>query len=80
MKRWAKVTDEGSEENFFERKKTAADTEGAGSDTEESVPIDSTVVCSGNHSDGIALVRSQGLMEGNDNDPAPENIPDGITT
>ena len=34
VKRWAKVTNKGSEENLFERNKTAADTEGAGEDTE----------------------------------------------
>ena len=34
MKCWAKVTNKGSEENLFERNETAADTEGAGEDTE----------------------------------------------
>ena len=34
MKRWAKVTNEGSEDHLFERNKTAADTEGGGEDTE----------------------------------------------
>ena len=80
VKRWEKVTNEGSKEHFFERNKTTDDTEGAGADTEESPPIDSTIVHSGNHYDDIAMVRSQGLMVENNNDPAPENIPDGTTT
>ena len=71
MKRWVKVTNEGSKEHWFERNKTAADTEGAGEDTEYSAPIDSTIVSSRNHSDDITMVRAQGLMVDNNNDPAP---------
>ena len=80
MKRWEKVTNEGSKEHFFERNETTDDTEGAGAYTEESSPIDSTIVHSGNHYDDIAMVILQGLMAENNNDPAPENIPDGTTT
>ena len=77
VKRWAKITNEGSEENFFERNETTSDTEDAGADTEESVPIDSTIVRSGNRSYDIAMVRAQRLMVEYDNEHAPENIPDG---
>ena len=80
VKQWSKITNEGSEENLFERNQIVSDIEGAGADAEYSVPIDSTTVRSGNHSDDIVMVKKQGLMVDDDNDPAPENIPDVTTT
>ena len=65
-----KFTNEGSEENFFDRNETPGDTEGDGADTEESVPIDSMIVRSGNNSDDIAMI-SQVLMVDKNNKPAP---------
>ena len=58
VKIWVKVTNEGRKEHLFDRNETAADTEGARSDTEESIPIDSTIVRSGNHYDDISMVRA----------------------
>ena len=79
MKQWVKVTNEGIKEHLFGRNKTAEETKGTGADTEESVPIDSTIVRSKNNSDDIAMVRSQGLMVDDNNEPAPENILYGTT-
>ena len=79
MKRWAKDTNEGSEEHLFERNKTKADTEVPGSDTEEYFLIDITIVRSRNSYDDIAMVRALGLMVDNDKEPAPEDIPDRTT-
>ena len=38
------------------------------------------MVSSGNHSDDIAMVRAQGFIVDNNNEHAPENIPEGTTT
>ena len=62
MKRWVKVNNEVSKEHLFDRNETPADTEGAGADTEESVPIDSTIVRSGHHSDDIACYKVFNLI------------------
>ena len=56
---------------MFERNKTEADNEGAGADIEDFVPIDSTIIRSGNHSDDISMVRAQRLMVDDDNENAP---------
>lgn len=74
MKRYAKITNEGSKKLLFDRSKTAADTEGAGADKEVSTPIDITIVRFGNHSDGTDMMRAHELMADHDKKPARGHI------
>ena len=62
---------------MFERNEIGADTEGTRADIEDFVPIESTILCSGNNYDDIAVVKAQGFMIDDNNEPTPEHIPDG---
>ena len=76
VKRWAKVNIEGGAEHFFDSNTVSATETGDTIESELIVEIDPSVLHAGNRAEDIALVRAQGLMVDDDNDPAPENIPD----
>ena len=76
--RYACITNEGPEDLIFG--KTLRDVEQRQStsnpDDDERVSISTSLVFHAqNRSEDISLVRSQGLMVDDDNDPAPENVP-----
>ena len=76
VKRWAKVITEGGEEYSFESNTVSTAETSDKAEAEATKEIDPTVLHSGNRAEDITLVRAQGLVVDDDNDPAPENIPD----
>lgn len=79
--RWAKVVEEGPAEHFFEKDgeqnnqgdgAAAANTE----EDNEGEEIPNEVLRARNHAEDIARVQAMGFMVDNDNEPAPENVPE----
>ena len=79
VKRWARIETEGAPEHFFERPQAMLPEDSvvarrAVLDTPVQ-DIESNIFHAGNCAEDIAMVRNQGLMVDDDNEPAPENIP-----
>ena len=77
--RWVRVTEEGAAAHFFDGDGDIGN-QGEGGDAnaqEEEAPeeIPHEVLNAGNHAEDIALVQAMGFMVDNDNEPAPENVP-----
>ena len=74
VQRWVRVETEGSTKYYFESTATqlaaAPRLNAASLDTEE-VEIEGTVFHAGNCAKDIAMIRNQGLMVDDDNEPAP---------
>lgn len=79
--RYVCITQEGPEDLIFGRQTSDVEqqkksTSDANAKDEERVLLSTSLVFHAqNRSEDIALVRSQGLMVDDDNDPAPENVP-----
>ena len=78
VKRWIHITKEGDPAHFFDVNAvtSAPDPEESIEDVPGSDEIPDRVFHSGNNSEDIAHIRSLGLDVDDDNEPAPENIPD----
>ena len=88
--RFCRVEEEGHPDHFFyrnddENKEDGDDKEKGDRNNEISedeipaVPLPEAVRHMGNSAEDIALVRAMGLMVDDDNEPAPENVPDGVS-
>ncbi len=71
-RKFCNVLREGPEDLFFEDEAINASNVGEEDDENE---IEEVVFSSGNRMEDIEFVRNQGLLVDDDNDPAPENIP-----
>ena len=79
--RFVTVTEEGLEEHIFANNSDGEYTRQTDEqETNEGAPIADSIFHSQNTSEDISLVRAQGLMVDDDNDPAPENIPNENNT
>ena len=90
VKRWAKIITEGSSEHFFCRDnlndddvETSADNSGTSSgnpgQADASQALPSIIRNSdGSRAEDIALIRAMGFEVDDDNEPAPENIPEPV--
>ena len=76
-KKWAVVTEEGDRNKLFDAAPSAAPADDIAKD---GVPIDPSIFRLGNHAEDIAIARNQGFHVDDDNDPAPENIPQADDT
>ena len=80
--RWCKVVTEGPEEKLFEEDRPAEATPAPEPPAvvNERGGDDIALRSLSNRAEDIALIRAQGLDVDDDNEPAPENIPDATTT
>ena len=78
--RWAKVVEQGAAEHFFKIQDAPRATANAGAsnkpDAPEQVEIGKDIFCASDDAEDIALVRGQGLNVDDDNEAAPENVPE----
>ena len=76
--RWCRVEAEGAEEHFFPTTQAPAPLNAEAREAEEDVEqeLGDDTLHLGNRAEDIAVVRGQGLMVDDDNDPAPENVPE----
>ena len=75
MPRWVTVNTEGCVAGLFDQEENTERADNANSVSNE-IEVPSEVMQAGNHSEDIAMVRAAGLNVDDDNDPAPESIPD----
>ena len=78
--RWAKIIIEGHVDQFFTLDTTVTHTVAAQANiaTENigGTELDADIFHALNQIEDIAMVQAQGLMVDDDNDPAPENVPE----
>ena len=72
-KRWAVVRSEGDPDRFFDAPSSPTTTN---ANTTTAAPNEAGLLRVTNHAEDIAIVRGEGFHVDDDNEPAPENIPD----